>query len=329
MRDADVVIALGTRLGPFGSLGQYGEEYWPSDAKLVQVDANPAALTGAKQPDVTVCGDAGLAASAMLLQLQEAKVEIGNAEARMSALEEKRAAWEAELDEMTWGGYQPVDGQIKQRQALRVMEKLMPSNAMVSTDIGNTCSISNGYLRFTEPRSFFAAGSYGNCGYAFPTAMGAKIARPDRPSIAYVGEGAWGMSLNETLTCVRENVPVTAVVFNNGQWGAEKKNQVLWFGDRYVGTQLENPSFAEVARAMGAEGITCNSIDQVGDAFEQCLQNQKEGKTTILELMTSRELGDPFRRDAMKLPVRRLAHYKHTDRDHESPTEQPVDLLKK
>jgi sulfoacetaldehyde acetyltransferase len=326
MRDADVVIALGTRLGPFGSLGQYGEEYWPKDATLIQVDANPAALTGAKQPDVTVCGDAGLAATAMLSQLQAANVDIGNADDRMAQLEARRSAWETELDEMTYGGYRPVDGEIKQREALRVMEELMPSNAMVSTDIGNTCSISNGYLRFTEPRSFFAAGSYGNCGYAFPTAMGAKVARPDRPSIAYAGEGAWGMSLNETMTCVRENIPVTAVVFNNKQWGAEKKNQVLWFGDRYVGTQLENPSFAEVARAMGAEGITCNDNSQVGDAFEQSLRNQEEGKTTILELMTSRELGDPFIRDAMHLPVRRLAHYKHTDRDHESPTEQPVDL---
>jgi sulfoacetaldehyde acetyltransferase len=326
VKEADVLIALGTRLGPFGSLGQYGQEYWPSDATLIQVDANPDALCGAKQPDVTICGDAGMAATEVLSQLRQDGVEISNAAERMAALEARRTAWETELDEMTFGGYRPVDGQIKQREALRVMEQLMPADAMVSTDIGNTCSISNGYLRFTEGRSFFAAGSYGNCGYAFPTAMGAKVARPDRPSIAYCGEGAWGMSLNEVMTCMRENVPVTAVVFNNRQWGAEKKNQVLWFGDRYVGTQLENPSFAEIARAMGAEGITCDNIDQVGDAFKQCLQNQQEGKTTILELMTSRELGDPFRRDAMKLPVRRLAHYKHTDREDESPTEQPVDL---
>lgn len=68
--------------------------------------------------------------------------------------------------------------------------------------------------------------TFGNCGYSFPSAMGAKIACPDRPAIAYAGEGAWGMSLNEVLTCVREKIPTTAVVFNNGQWGAEKKNQV-------------------------------------------------------------------------------------------------------
>ena len=79
---------------------------------------------------------------------------------------------------------------------------------------------------FYRSPSFFAAMTFGNCGYSFPSAMGAKIARPDRPAIAYAGEGAWGMSLNEVLTCVREKIPTTAVVFNNGQWGAEKKNQV-------------------------------------------------------------------------------------------------------
>ena len=82
----------------------------------------------------------------------------------------------------------------------------MPSEAMVATDIGNSCSVSNGYLRFSAPRSYLAAMTFGNCGYAFPAAMGAKIGAPERPAIAYVGDGAWGMSLNEMLTCVREDI---------------------------------------------------------------------------------------------------------------------------
>jgi sulfoacetaldehyde acetyltransferase len=156
--------------------------------------------------------------------------------------------------------------------------------------------------------------------------MGAKVAAPHRPAVAYVGDGAWGMSLNEVLTCVRETIPVTAVVFNNRQWGAEKKNQVLWFGDRYVGVQLENPSFAEVARSMGAEGITVSDISEVGDALRQATEAQKDGKTTVIEVLTTRELGDPFRRDAMKLPQRVLAKYQSTNEEFESQTEQPIDL---
>ena len=180
-------------------------------------------------------------------------------------------------------------------------------NAMVSTDIGNICSVSNSYLRFDQPRSFFAAMSFGNCGYAFPCAMGAKIAAPERPSIAYVGDGAWGMSLNEMLTCVRENIPAIAVVFHNNQWGAEKKNQVDFYSNRFIGTNLVNPSFAEIAKTMGAEGIKVTRPEQIGEALNSLVASGKPG---VLEIVTSQVLADPFRRDALKVPVRHLQKYK-------------------
>ena len=154
------------------------------------------------------------------------------------------------------------------RQMLRELEKAMPDGAMVSTDIGNICSVSNSYLRFDRPRSMFAAMSFGNCGYAFPTIVGAKVAAPDRPAIAYVGDGAWGMSFGEIQTCIRENIPVTAVVFNNGQWGAEKKNHVDFYENRFVGVNLDRqPSWAKVAQAMGAEGHTIEKLADVGPAL--------------------------------------------------------------
>jgi sulfoacetaldehyde acetyltransferase len=189
----------------------------------------------------------------------------------------------------------------------------MPEGVMVSTDIGNICSVSNSYLRFSRPRSMLAAMSFGNCGYAFPTIVGAKVAAPDRPAIAYVGDGAWGMSFGEIQTCVRENVPVTAVVFNNGQWGAEKKNHVDFYDNRFVGVNLDKqPSWAKVAQAMGAEGQTIEKLSDVGPALRAAAKAQADGKTTILEMMVTRELGDPFRRDALALPTRHLAKYQST-----------------
>ncbi|MGH8801941.1 MAG: thiamine pyrophosphate-dependent enzyme, partial [Casimicrobiaceae bacterium] len=152
--------------------------------------------------------------------------------------------------------------------------------------------------------------SFGNCGYAFPTIIGAKVASPERPAVAYVGDGAWGMSFGEILTCVREKIPVTAVVFNNRQWGAEKKNQVDFYSHRFVGTDLENPSFAAIARAMGADGRVVEQLSDVGPALRDACAAQKDGKTTVLEMMVTRELGDPFRRDALSKPVRHLAKYK-------------------
>ena len=176
---------------------------------------------------------------------------------RLAEVTKQKAEWEEELNKWRQADGTPV----APRRALRELEKALPKNAMVTTDIGNVCSVSNSYLRFDKPRSFFAAMSFGNCGYAFPTAIGAKVAAPDRPAIAYVGDGAWGMSLQETLTCVREDIPAIAVVFNNGQWGAEKKNQIDFYADRYVGTNLKNPCFAAIAKSMGADGIT---VDKPG-----------------------------------------------------------------
>ena len=183
----------------------------------------------------------------------------------------------------------------------------MPAHAMVSTDIGNVCSVANSYLHFDEPQSFLAAMSWGNCGYAFPAAIGAKVGRPDRPAIAYVGEGAWGMSLTEVMTCVRENIPVVAVVFDNEHWGAEKRNQIDYFDNRFLGTNLVNPDFAEIARAMGADGITVDHTDQVGDALRAAVA---ANRPTVLNLRLTQELADPFRRDAFKQPVRLLDKYK-------------------
>jgi sulfoacetaldehyde acetyltransferase len=333
--DADCVIVLGSRLGPFGTNPQYGIDYWPENAHLIQVDCDATKLgrvKAFKKSDVGIAGDASLAARAILSRLRDIDGEaasVSTKDERMAAFNKYRSDWEAEMDEMAVANQFAADaeeGRMVPRQVLRELEKAMPDDAMVSTDIGNSCSVSNGYLRFKKPRSYLAAMTFGNCGYAFPAAMGAKVACPDRPAVAYVGDGAWGMSLNEVLTCVRETIPTTAVVFNNRQWGAEKKNQVLWFGDRYVGVNLENPSFAEVARSMGAEGVTVDSIDQVGDALRTACEAQKEGKTTVIEVMTTRELGDPFRRDAMRLPQRHLKKYQGTNEDKESVTEQPIDL---
>jgi sulfoacetaldehyde acetyltransferase len=197
------------------------------------------------------------------------------------------------------------------RQMLRELEQAMPRHAMVSTDIGNICSVANSYLRFDEPRSMFAAMSFGNCGYAFPVICGAKVARPDRPAIAYVGDGAWGISLNELLTCAREQIGVTVVVFNNGQWGAEKKNHVDFYSRRFQGVNLANPSWAGVAKAFGCAGVTVDRLTDVGPALRAAVDAQRDGRTTVLEMMVTQELGDPFRRDALSKPVRHLEKYRN------------------
>jgi sulfoacetaldehyde acetyltransferase len=321
---ADVVLALGTRLGPFGTLPQHDMDYWPKDAKIIQVDADQKMLGLVKKVQVGICGDAGAAATAILQRLEGKTLACdANRAEREAKTAEEKAAWETELDEWT---HERDDYSLEMieeakseegswlhpRQVLRELEKAMPARAMVSTDIGNINSVANSYLRFEEPRSFFAPMSWGNCGYALPTIIGAKAAAPDRPAISYAGDGAWAMSMSELMTAVRHDIPVTAVVFHNRHWGAEKKNQVDFYGRRFVAGELEGgENYSEMAQAMGAEGIRIDDINEVGPALKAATDAQmNEGTTTVIEIMCTKELGDPFRKDALSKPVRHLDKYK-------------------
>ena len=320
---ADVVIALGTRLGPFGTLPQHGLDYWPKNAKVIQVDSDHKMLGLVKKVTVGICGDAKASAAELTKRLKDRTLASDATKADRSAdIQAEKAAWEEELtawihetDQFSLDMIAEQDAEegnwLHPRQVLRELEKAMPPRAMVSTDIGNINAVANSYLRFEEPRSFFAPMSFGNCGYSLPTMIGAKAAEPDRPAIAYAGDGAWAMSMVEVLTAVRHDIPITAVVFHNRQWGAEKKNQVDFYDRRFVADELDNPSFAAIAQSMGAEGIVVDQLADVGPALKRAVDAQmNDGKTTVIEIMCTRELGDPFRKDALSKPIRFLDKYK-------------------
>ncbi|HYL03837.1 MAG TPA: sulfoacetaldehyde acetyltransferase [Steroidobacteraceae bacterium] len=313
---ADVVLALGTRLGPFGTLPQYGLDYWPKQAKIIQVDADPRMLGLVRPISVGIHADARAAAAALLARLKAHRLAGAASRAeRLGRVAAEKSDWESEL--LRWTHERDAysvevaanSSYMHPREMLRALEKALPQDAMVSTDIGNICSVANSYLRFDRPRSMFAAMSFGNCGYAFPVICGAKVAAPERPAFAYVGDGAWGISFNELLTCAREKIGVTVIVFNNAQWGAEKKNHVDFYSRRYQGVNLENPSWAKVAQAFGCEGVTIERLTDIGPALRTAAAAQAEGRTSVLEMMVTQELGDPFRRDALSKPVRHLPKY--------------------
>ncbi|HEX9392483.1 MAG TPA: sulfoacetaldehyde acetyltransferase [Usitatibacteraceae bacterium] len=320
---ADVVVALGSRMGPFGTLPQHGMDYWPTTARIIQVEADHTNLGLVKKISVGICGDAKAAAIALTQRLAGKTLTCDATKAKRAAqIKEEKAAWEKELDgwtherdayslDMIEEARREGGNWLHPRQVLRELEKAMPAHVMVSTDIGNINSVANSYLRFEEPRSFLAPMSFGNCGYALPTIIGAKVAAPHRPAVAYAGDGAWAMSMTEIMTAVRHQIPVTAVVFHNRQWGAEKKNQVDFYGRRFVAGELEKQDFSAIARAMGAEAIVVDKIENVGTALKKAVDLQmNQGKTCVIEIMCTRELGDPFRRDALSKPVRFLDKYK-------------------
>jgi len=321
VKKADVILALGTRLNPFSTLPQHNIEYWTGQAKIVQVDANPDQLGLAKPIDIGICGDAQAVAQQLIKALeghdagQAGKKRMDEIATRKSAWLQKLAGWDHEEDDegSTWNK-RAMDAEPEKmapRQVLRAIQDGLPDDAMVSTDIGNICAMANSYLPFEKPRSFFAPGMFGNCGYAFPAIMGTKLANPDRPAVALVGDGAFGISLNELPTCIRMEIPVSIVVFRNGQWGAEKKNDILWFDERFVGTELgDDFSFANVAEAFGCKGVRVETMEDLTAAIKESCAAQKKGITTLVEVVVNKELGAPFRRDAMQDQRCLLPRYK-------------------
>lgn len=312
---ADVVLALGTRLNPFSTLPGYGIDYWPKEAQIIQVDINPDRIGLTKKISVGICGDAKQVARQILDQLSSTAGDEGR-EARKAAIHQTRSAWLQLLSSMdhedddpgtSWNEEARVRdaGLMSPRQAWRAIQAGMPANAIMSTDIGNNCAIGNAYPSFGEGRKYLAPGMFGPCGYAFPSIIGAKIGCPDVPVVGFAGDGAFGISMNEMTSIGREEWPaITMVVFRNYQWGAEKRNTTLWYDNNFVGTELNrNFSYAKVAEACGFKGVMADTPQKVTEAIRAACEAQAKGVTTFIEVVLNQELGEPFRRDAMKKPV--------------------------
>ncbi len=313
--EADVVLALGTRLNPFSTLPGYGIDYWPTGAKIIQVDINPDRIGLTKPVSVAIVGDAAKVATSILEKLSGTAGDVGRAE-RQANIAQTKSAWAQELSSMdheeddpgtTWNqrARNAKPDWLSPRKAWRAIMSALPSDAIISSDIGNNCAIGNAYPSFEAGRKYMSPGLFGPCGYGLPSVIGAKIACPDTPVVGFSGDGAFGIAVTELTAIGREEWPaITQVVFRNYQWGAEKRNSTLWYDDNFVGTELdEDVSYAGIAKACGLKGVVARTMDELTAALDQAIKDQKAGTTTLIEAMINQELGDPFRRDAMTTPV--------------------------
>ena len=313
---ADVVLALGTRLNPFSTLPGYGIDYWPKEATIIQVDMNPDRIGLTKKVTVGICGDAKMVAQQLTEELSPSAGDKGREE-RKNLIHKTKSAWLQTLTSLdheeddpgtVWNkeARERDKDRMSPRQSWRAIQAGMPEDAIISSDIGNNCAIGNAYPTFEKGRKYLAPGLFGPCGYGFPSILGAKIGCPDTPVIGFAGDGAFGISMNEMSSCARKEWPaITMVIFRNYQWGAEKRNSILWFDDNFVGTELDPElSYAKVANACGLKGIIVKTTEDTTKAVKQSCEDQKKGITTFIEVILNQELGEPFRRDAMKKPVK-------------------------
>ena len=313
---ADVVLCLGTRLNPFSTLPGYGIDYWPKDAKIIQVDINADRIGLTKKVSVGIIGDAKKVAEGIFEQLSGSAGDAGRSE-RKAVIAQTKSAWAQQLSSMdheeddpgtTWNqrARSAKPDWMSPRMAWRAIQSALPKDAVISSDIGNNCAIGNAYPSFEESRKYLAPGLFGPCGYGLPSIVGAKIGCPDVPVIGFSGDGAFGIAVTELTAIGRGEWPaVTMIVFRNYQWGAEKRNSTLWYEDNFVGTELDTQvSYAGIAQACGLQGVQAHTMDDLRDALNKAVEDQmKHGKTTLIEAMINQELGEPFRRDAMKKPV--------------------------
>ena len=316
IKEADVVLCLGTRLNPFSTLPGYGLDYWPSDARIIQVDINPDRIGLTKKVSIGIVGDAGKVASDIFSQLSDTAGDL-NRNARKINIAETKSKWAQQLSSMdhedddpgtTWNQRARDDKPewMSPRMAWRAIQSSLPRNAIISSDIGNNCAIGNAYPSFEEGRKYLAPGLFGPCGYGLPSVVGAKIGCPNVPVVGFSGDGAFGIAVNELTAIGRGDWPaVTQIVFRNYQWGAEKRNTTLWYQDNFVGTELNyEVSYAGIAEACNLKGVVARTMDDLTAALNEAIKDQMEnGVTTLIEAMINQELGEPFRRDAMTAPV--------------------------
>ena len=311
---ADVVLALGTRLNPFSTLPCYGIEYWPANAKIIQVDINADRIGLTKKVSVGICGDAKLVVQQIIKKLSNKAGDIDR-ENRKSIVHQTKSKWLQTLTSLdheeddpgtTWNeDARKRDAErMSPRMAWRAIQSGLPQNVIISSDIGNNCAIGNAYPTFEEGRKYLAPGLFGPCGYGFPAILGAKIGCPDIPVVGFAGDGAFGISMSEMTSCNRKEWPaITMVVFRNYQWGAEKRNSILWYENNFIGTELDpDLSYAKIAEACGFKGITVTNQTELTEAIKEGCEAQNNGTTTFIEVILNQELGEPFRRDAMKKP---------------------------
>ena len=312
---ADVVLALGTRLNPFSTLPGYGIDYWPKEAKIIQVDINSDRIGLAKKISVGICGDAKLVAKQILIELSSSAGDDGREE-RKALIHQTKSAWLQTLtsldheddDEGTsWNkdSRERDPDRMSPRMAWRAIQAGLPDDSIISSDIGNNCAIGNAYPTFEKGRKYLAPGLFGPCGYGFPSVLGAKIGCPNTPVVGFSGDGAFGISMSEMTSCSREEWPnITMVIFRNYQWGAEKRNTTLWYDNNFIGTELDPKlSYAKIAEACGFKGVKVATQSELTEALKASCIDQMNGVTTFIEVILNQELGEPFRRDAMKAPV--------------------------
>jgi len=289
-READVILALGTRLG-FNSTF-YTYDNINQAAQIIQVELDPTAIGRHFPVALGIWADAPTAARQLcdVLVNLEARAEV---EAWVAAYKSERVAYLEKRDTDAASDVYPI----QPSGLYKELRNVLPKAAAVTMDAGTLCLQATDALNYWEPPCLFTPLDFGLVGFSFACGLGVKLARPDRPVVSMMGDGGFGMTLSELSTAVDHGINTVTIVMNNQCWGAEKAYQRDFFGERYIGANISSPPFDKIAELYGAAGFRAERIGEVGEAVQAALDC---GKPAVVDIAVDPAALFSFRRDSFK-----------------------------
>lgn len=289
VKEADVILALGTRLG-FNSTF-YSYDNINRDAQIIQIELEPTAIGRFFPITLGIWADAPTAAQ----QLADAVTSIQRraaADAWVSGFQTERQAYLAKRDADA-----DMSHPTQPSGLFKTLRGVLPEDAAITMDAGTLCLQATDALNYHHPRSLFTPLDFGLVGFSFACGLGIKAARPERPVVSFMGDGGFGMTISELSTAVDYGLNTVTVVMNNQCWGAEKAYQRDFFGERYIGADITSPDFAQAAELYGAAGFRADRLSDVAGAVEAALAC---GKPAVVDVAVDPNALYSFRRDSFK-----------------------------
>lgn len=290
VKRADVILALGTRLG-FNSTFYQTDALNP-EADIIQVEVEPTAIGRFFPVTVGILGDAGCVTDDLLAALSGHE-STPDARNWMTAFAEQRRALLASRDEAAGRGGDPIQPGF----LYRALREVMPDDALYTMDAGTLCLQATDQLRYAQTPALFTPLDFGLVGFSYACGLGAKLGDPSRTVVSLMGDGGFGMACSELGTAVEHGINTVCIVMNNGCWGAEKAYQRDFFGERYIGADVVNPPFDKLAELWGARGFRVDSAATLAQTVEEAIRC---GKPAVVDVMVDPNALYSFRRDSFK-----------------------------
>ena len=288
VKEADVIIALGTRLG-FNSTF-YSYENLNKKAKIIQIELE-AKMIGRYFPvAVGICADASTVAKQLSNEIKSKKLrtEIDNWTKKYL---DERTNYLEKRDKV------PDTFPIQPTSLFKHLRDVLPKNSAITLDAGTLCLQATDALKYYDPPSLFTPLDFGLVGFSFACGLGVKVARPDKTVVSLIGDGGFGMTISELSTAVDYGINTTTIVMNNKSWGAEKAYQRDFFEERYIGADISSPPFDKVAELYGAKGFRVERTSEINEAVSAAL---KCDKPAVVDIAIDPKALYSFRRDSFK-----------------------------